>query len=225
MQGLAVLAALFLLGYGFAVGGWRGGLTGLVASIGVGSGLAILRAERGTGIAEVNPAARRAQRLGGLAAAVACLTGVLYGEWTSGWLWGLGGYLAGIVVAVSLGATVKLRSPAETPLVTGDDEVMQAAYRLLERGSRNPAAYTHDPRYVLWFACSHVVTILPSHGYDEAASAVGESPDTLRNLLLVAGYDLKRLTHGAATERFMYAMSATQEIFSDIYEKYDPKVS
>jgi hypothetical protein len=114
-QGLAVLVALFLIGFGVAAGGWRGGLTGLIASIGVGSGLAILRAEGGTGVAEINPAARRAQRSGGLVAAVACLAGVFYGGWTFGWLWGLGGYLAGMVVAVALGATVTRRQRNRRP--------------------------------------------------------------------------------------------------------------
>ena len=45
MQGLAVIAALLAIGYGFGMAGVLGSLTGLVAALGVGSGLAIAIAE------------------------------------------------------------------------------------------------------------------------------------------------------------------------------------
>ena len=51
MQGLAAIAALLAIGYGFRVAGVLGALTGLVAVLGVGSGLAIATAESGTGVA------------------------------------------------------------------------------------------------------------------------------------------------------------------------------
>ena len=51
MQGLAAIVVLLATGYGFGMAGVLGGLTGLVAAIGVGSGLAIATAESGTGVA------------------------------------------------------------------------------------------------------------------------------------------------------------------------------
>jgi hypothetical protein len=103
VQGLAVLAALFLVGYGFANGGWLGALTSLVTAIGVGSGLAIFVREAGTAVSDPSCAAGRAQRVGGVMAAALCLGGAWYGGWRLGWLWGLGGYLAGMLVAVLVG--------------------------------------------------------------------------------------------------------------------------
>ena len=72
MQRLAVFAALLASGYGFAAGGVLGPFTGLVAAVGVGSGLAIARAEPGTDVASVG-ATRHAQRIGGILAAIGCL--------------------------------------------------------------------------------------------------------------------------------------------------------
>ena len=89
MQGLAAIAVLLATGYGFGMAGVLGGLTGLVAAIGVGSGLAIATAESGTGVAASGDV-RTAQRIGGFLAAGACLVGAVWGGWTVGWLWGLG---------------------------------------------------------------------------------------------------------------------------------------
>ena len=102
MQGLAALAALLAIGYGFGVAGVLGALTGLVAVLGVGSGLAIATAESGTGVA-ASGGVRAAQRIGGFLAAGACLAGAVWGGWTVGWLWGLGGYIAGAVAGLAIG--------------------------------------------------------------------------------------------------------------------------
>ena len=88
MQGLAVIAALLAIGYGFGMAGVLGSLTGLVAALGVGSGLAIAIAESATGVA-ASGGVRGAQRISGFLAAGACLTGAVWGGWTVGWLWGL----------------------------------------------------------------------------------------------------------------------------------------
>ena len=64
MQGLAVIAALLATGYGFGMAGVLGSLTGLVAALGVGSGLAIAIAESGAGVA-ASGGVRAAQRIGG----------------------------------------------------------------------------------------------------------------------------------------------------------------
>jgi hypothetical protein len=61
MQGLAVISAVLLTGFGLAMDGWRGGLTGLVVAVGIGSGLAIWRAESDTWIASAG-SVRAAQR-------------------------------------------------------------------------------------------------------------------------------------------------------------------
>ena len=113
MQGLAAIAALLAAGYGFGVAGVLGGLTGLVAVLGVGSGLAIATAESGTGVA-ASGGVRSAQRIGGFLAAGACLTGAVWGGWTVGGLWGLGGYIAGAAAGAMLGL-VK-RSVRQEPL-------------------------------------------------------------------------------------------------------------
>ena len=72
MQGLAAIAALLATGYVLGMAGVLGGLTGLVAVLGVGSGLAIATAESGTGVAALG-GVRAAQRIGGFLAAGACL--------------------------------------------------------------------------------------------------------------------------------------------------------
>ena len=112
MQALAALIGLVIVGVGFAYGGWRGALTGLVASIGVGSGLAILKAESGTGVDAHGTTERTAQRIGGLVAALGCLGGAWYGGWRSGWLWGLAGYLLGAAVSVAVGSILERRRSA-----------------------------------------------------------------------------------------------------------------
>ncbi len=101
MQALAALVALLAIGFGFAAGGILGTLTGLVATVGVGSGLAIALAEVGTDVA-AGGAVRTGQRIGGVLAAAGCLAGVLQGGWSLGWLWGFGGYVVGGIAAVVL---------------------------------------------------------------------------------------------------------------------------
>ena len=116
MQGCAVVVAFLAIGYGFAAGGLVGALTGLVAALGVGSGLAISAAEQGTDVEGAGPL-RTAQRIGGILAAAGCLAGVIRGGWSTGWLWGIGGYLAGaatsLVVLAPLLAVRKVRSRDE----------------------------------------------------------------------------------------------------------------
>ena len=111
MQGLAVIAALILSGVGYARGGILGLLTGFVLAVGGGSGLAIAFAEQGTDVSEANVRMRRAQRLGGLVAALGCGLGAYYGGWPRGWLWGLGGYIVGIVAALIIGAATGALRP------------------------------------------------------------------------------------------------------------------
>lgn len=98
MQGIAVIVALIAIGYGFGSGGLAGAITGFVAVVGIGSGLAIARAESGTGVA-TSGATRSAQRAGGIVAAGACLIGAYYGGWRFGWIWAVVGYAAGVAIA------------------------------------------------------------------------------------------------------------------------------
>ena len=109
MQGLAAIAALLAIGYGFGMAGVLGALTGLVAVLGVGSGLAIATAESGTSVAASGDV-RTAQRIGGFLAAGACLVGAVWGSWTVGSLWGLGGYIAGAVAGLAIGFVMRLRN-------------------------------------------------------------------------------------------------------------------
>ena len=99
MQGLAVIVSLLAIGYGYHRAGFLGSMTGLFTSVGVGSGLAIALAESGTDVA-ASGSKRAAQQIGGFIAAGACLTGAIWGGWAVGWLWGLGGYIAGAVSGV-----------------------------------------------------------------------------------------------------------------------------
>ena len=99
MQGLAVVVTLLAMGAGFAAHGLVGTLTGIVAAVGTGSGLAIAAAERGTGVTAAGPV-RIGQRLGGLISAAGCLAGAFYGGWGLGWLWGGVGYAAGMVASL-----------------------------------------------------------------------------------------------------------------------------
>jgi hypothetical protein len=104
MMGLAVIAALLMLGYGFAAAGVLGSLTGLIATVGIGSGLAIATAEPATGVSMI-PAIRRAQRIGGFLAAL----GYCAGSYHGGWSWGTGGFLSGIVGGILITAITRPR--------------------------------------------------------------------------------------------------------------------
>jgi hypothetical protein len=113
MEGVAVIAALIAAGYGFAVAGIVGAFTGLVAAVGVGSGLAIAGAESGTGLAK-GGAVRGVQRFGGIVAAIGCLGASYYGGWRLGWLWGIGGYATGVAGAVLVGSILRMLSQRPT---------------------------------------------------------------------------------------------------------------
>lgn len=106
MQGLSAIVALVMAGIGFGSGGLLGALTGLVVSVGVGSGIAIARAEAGTGVARAIPWAGTSQRIGGVASALGCLVGALVGGWKFGWAWATGGYVIGALISVALGAAL-----------------------------------------------------------------------------------------------------------------------
>lgn len=101
MQGLAVIVGLVAIGYGFSAGGLLGALTGFIAAVGAGSGLAIAGAERGTGV-EAEGSMRTSQRIGGVLSALGCLGGAYYGGWRWGWGWGIAGYLLGAAIALLL---------------------------------------------------------------------------------------------------------------------------
>lgn len=98
--------------------------------------------------------------------------------------------------------------------------LLLAAYRILYKGSRDPANYAHDPRYVLWFACSHLATIIPGKGIEQAAEIVREELTSVQGLMAVAGYDVDRLLEGEFTQRMQYGLEATQQLFADIAEQY-----
>ena len=93
MQALAGIAVMGTTLYGFLEGGFVGALTGLVVALGTSNGLAVAIADLGTGAA---------QRIGGVLAAVGCLTAGYAGGWQLGWLWGAGGYLAGTLIVFVL---------------------------------------------------------------------------------------------------------------------------
>jgi hypothetical protein len=135
MQGLAVIAALIAIGYGFAAGGVLGALTGFVVAVGVGSGLAIANAERGTGVALAG-ATRSAQRIGGIVAAIGCLIGAYYGGWRFGWLWAAVGYSAGVLAALLLRAI----SSQGRRLDTGRAPLRSSLIRTAARLERESAA-------------------------------------------------------------------------------------
>ena len=63
MQDILVLASLLAIGYGFGAGGVGGALTGLVAALGIGSGLLVARADTTAGVA-IAGGLRTSQRLG-----------------------------------------------------------------------------------------------------------------------------------------------------------------
>lgn len=113
MQAIAVGAALFAIGYGFASAGVWGALTGFIAAVGGGSGFAIAMAESGTGVS-VGGVSRTAQRVGGLVAGGGCLAGAYFGGWRLGWLWGIGGYGVGTLVALCVYALTTVKNSQRT---------------------------------------------------------------------------------------------------------------
>ena len=139
---------------------------------------------------------------------------------TIGWLYGLGGYLLGGATAVVLGFMFRSNEATPEPEAAGKDETVQAAYRILARSSQNPEHYSHDERYVLWFASSKIAKMVSVRGFDPVAEVACESEETLNNLLLSCGYDIQRLTDGEVVQRLKYAMEADMELFADIHQKY-----
>jgi hypothetical protein len=100
------ILSLLAIGAGFARGGVAGSLTGLVFVVGTGSGLAILVASSGTGVAR-EPHINLAHRIGGFVSLVGCAAGSFYGSWSRGWMWGLAGFVAGIGVTLLVGFTLQ----------------------------------------------------------------------------------------------------------------------
>lgn len=125
----------------------------------------------------------------------------------------------------SPGARAKLRaaSGAAAAPIFSEDPNLEAAYRILVRGSRNPGAYFHDPRYVLFFACESLATLVAGKGNLAAVgTVVGESPEIIEGILRFAGYNVPALTTGNIGPRLLEAMAATTRLFPDIAEKYGP---
>ena len=104
MQALAAFLMLPAAIYGYVQAGLSGALTGFVAVVAVGSSVAISAAELGTGVAHSGSLATW-QRLGGGLAAIAAIAGCYFGGWESGWAWGAGGYVLGIVITFCLALT------------------------------------------------------------------------------------------------------------------------
>lgn len=102
MAGIVAIACLVAIGVGFSAGGILGGLTGLIVTLGAGSGLAILVGAQGT---DLSPAqsVRGSQRIGGAVAALGCLFAGVLGGWQWGWITGLIGYATGMGLAWVLG--------------------------------------------------------------------------------------------------------------------------
>lgn len=156
----------------------------------------------------------------------------------AGWGWSLMPLGLALLVAVqSISSTLTAKrlerliphaatAPGATPQPAySADPTIEAAYRILVRGSQNPGGYTHDPRYVLWFACSHVASLAALKGdLNGVAAVVGESSDTIGALLQSAGYDLPALLTGDKQQRFVDAMAATDRLFPDIEAKYGDQV-
>jgi hypothetical protein len=103
---LPLLAGLTLIGYGFASGGMLGALTGFVAALGIGSGLAILSDQKDAELS-ADETTKTSQRIGGILAALLCGVGAFYGGWRYGWAWGLGGYIIGALSTVVIALRVK----------------------------------------------------------------------------------------------------------------------
>ena len=101
MPALAAFLMLPFTIYGYVQAGFSGALTGFVAVVAVGSGVAIAAAEPGTGV-EHSGSVATSQRLGGSLAAIAALAGCYFGGWVFGWAGGVVGYVLGIVGALCL---------------------------------------------------------------------------------------------------------------------------
>ena len=101
MQPIIGLISLALAAYGFTQDGVLGVLTGLIAGFGVASGLSVLAARKPEDVAS-SPSERNAQRIGGLISALACATGVYFGGWALGSVFGMAGYALGILATFLL---------------------------------------------------------------------------------------------------------------------------
>lgn len=96
---ITIICGLVAIGWGFALAGVRGALTGLVAAFAAGIAFTVAA---GSLVVE-RPEHRREffrERIGGLAGAIGAGMGVYYGGWRMGWLYGLLGCLFAFPVAL-----------------------------------------------------------------------------------------------------------------------------
>lgn len=99
-------------GFGYVAGGLAGALTGFLAVLAIGSGLAISVSEAGTGVHHI-VRIRIIQRLGGVLVVVLSAFGLYWGGWAWGWLWVLGAYLGSMGLVVVTGLAVRARDAQE----------------------------------------------------------------------------------------------------------------
>jgi hypothetical protein len=131
VAGFLTLPAILV---GFTMGGWRGALTGAVCVTAVGSTVAILRAESGTGMETVTPEMASNQRKTAIAAGVLVLLATFYGGWSMGWLYGVIGYIvaagAGALLFARRGVATHHRTPTPEDIEDffGDSERLTDAY-------------------------------------------------------------------------------------------------
>lgn len=123
MLRLASIVGVISVLFGYSAGGPAGMVTGLVAALGVATGLVIFLGQAGTGPMPWIRFRGQAQRVGGLMAALYCFSGAVYGGWDYGWAWGLVGYLGGIALGLC-GSTLLSGSgnpaPGKAPLSLPD---------------------------------------------------------------------------------------------------------
>lgn len=107
---VTVGSALFAIGWGFATAGILGSLTGLVATVAVGSAFTII-CDALVLDDSSNRARQFGRRFGGLVGAIGAGVGTYYGGWRMGWLYALLGYLLAFPSAIVAGLIMRRREP------------------------------------------------------------------------------------------------------------------
>lgn len=130
MLRLVALTSLAMCGVGFIRGGFFGALTGLLATLLIGTSLGVLFGDPQANVAPARSGLGIGQRAAALVAGALAITGAILGGWHWGWVWSLFGFLIGVTTVFAI------RSSLQSRLSKIDDKVIGAVQFFLTEDER-----------------------------------------------------------------------------------------
>jgi len=130
MLRLVALTSLAMCGVGSIRGGFFGALTGLLATLLIGTSLGVLFGDPQANVAPARSGLGIGQRAAALVAGALAITGAILGGWHWGWVWSLFGFLIGVTTVFAI------RSSLQSRLSKIDDKVIGAVQFFLTEDER-----------------------------------------------------------------------------------------